>query len=65
MEMQQIIEMKADETRMVAEMDANQAKAAKQQEMQAEISARMTINLKEMETEKKRPIRFKGNDGRN
>jgi hypothetical protein len=42
MEMQQMIEMlaemKGDQARMEAKMDPNQAKAAKQEEMQVEIS---------------------------
>jgi hypothetical protein len=37
--------------RMNAKMDTNQAKATKQEEMQAEISARLDTNLKEMREE--------------
>jgi DNA anti-recombination protein RmuC len=35
-------------------MDANQAKAAKQEETQVEIGSRMTKNLKEMDADRKR-----------
>jgi DNA repair exonuclease SbcCD ATPase subunit len=37
-----------NQERMEAKMDANQAKAAKQEEMLAEISARMNANLKDL-----------------
>jgi hypothetical protein len=50
-------ERKADRevlNEMNAKMDANQAKATKQEEMMAEISARMTINLKQKEADRKR-----------
>jgi hypothetical protein len=42
---------KIDQKRMEAKMDANQAKATKQEEMLGETSARMDINLNEMRKE--------------
>jgi hypothetical protein len=44
-------ETKADQARMEAKMDDNQAKAAKEEEMLAEISARMDTNINEMREE--------------
>jgi hypothetical protein len=43
---------------MNAKMDANQAKASKQDEMLAEISARMDINLNKMRVKQKLDPQF-------
>jgi hypothetical protein len=46
--------MNANQTEMNFKMDTNQSKATKQEEMLAEMSARMAINLKEMKADRKR-----------